>query len=52
MERSTDISREMVLIVQGLIILFITAERSFSLHVGDSGIRSRLIGKKSEGKQV
>ena len=31
MERSTDVSREMVLIIQGLIILFITAERSFFL---------------------
>jgi ABC-type uncharacterized transport system permease subunit len=29
MERSTDVSREMVLIIQGLIILFITAERVF-----------------------
>lgn len=29
MERSTDVSREMVLLIQGLIILFITAERSF-----------------------
>lgn len=51
MERSTDISREMVLIIQGLIILFITAERTFSFHKVDTGVFRRLIGKKSVTKQ-
>jgi len=51
MERSTDISREMVLIIQGLIILFITAERTFAFHKVEGGLFHRFSKKTSEAKQ-